>query len=67
MVWMRGVLWAKAPDATVFMVTAFVVKIYFTVLDDVVAPVVDIECAVGSLVYVDGAIHSSGSMSIGSL
>ncbi len=49
------------------MVSSLVVEIHFAVLDDMVAPVIDVKGSIRPLVNVDWAIHAGGPMAVGAL
>ena len=49
------------------MVSSLVVEIHFAVLDDVVAPVIDVEGPIRPLVDVNWAIHAGGPVAVGTL
>ena len=47
------------------MVSPLVVEIHFAVLDDVVAPVIDVESSVWAFINVHGPIHAGGPVAVG--
>ena len=49
------------------VVTPFVVKIHFAVLDDVVAPVIDVEGSVRTFIDDHGPVHAGGPVAVGTL
>jgi len=47
------------------MVSSLVVKIHFAVLDDVIAPVIEVEGSVRTFINVHGPIHAGGPVAVG--
>ena len=59
--------WSQSPNSTMLVVAPLVVKVHFTVLDDVVAPVIDIKSAIRSFVDVHGPVHPGCSVPVRTL